>query len=79
MIEITINLPEDVEQKSKMTRAQLAMLASRLVREKIEELVKIERFSKSVAKSKLTEKDVEEISDKINTAMWEYHKKKYNL
>ena len=79
MIEITINLPEDVEQKSKMTRVQLAMLASRLVREKIEELAKIERFSKSVEKSKLTEKDVEELSDKINTAMWEYHKKKYNL
>lgn len=79
MVEITINLPEDIEQKSKMTRAQLAMLASRLIREKIEELVKIERFSKSVAKSKLTEKDVEELSDKINTAMWEYHKKKYKL
>ena len=62
-----------------MTHVQLAMLASRLVRERIEELEKIERFRKSVTKSKLTEKDVEEISDKINTAMWEYHKKKYNL
>ena len=79
MIEITINLPEDIEQKSKMTRAQLAILAASLVQERIEELVKIEQFRKSVAKSKLTEKDVEEISDKINTAMWEYHKKKYNL
>ena len=79
MVEIVINLPEDLEQKSKMTHVQLAMLASRLVRERIEELEKIERFRKSVTKSKLTEKDVEEISDKINTAMWEYHKKKYNL
>ena len=55
------------------------MLILKVLREKLEELEEIEGFKRSISKSKLTEKDVEELSDKINTAMWEYHKKKYNL
>ena len=79
MTEITIEIPEETARKARMLNIELKLLLARIAKEKVEELEKIERFSKSVAKSKLTEKDVEEISDKINTTMWEYHKKKYNI
>ena len=78
MTKLTVEIPEEIEHRSKMNIAQLAVLASRFIQEKIIEIEEIEHFKRSVAKSKLTEEDVEEISDKINRAMWEYHKKKYN-
>ncbi len=79
MIKIEIELPKDAEQRAKMTRAQLAMLASRLLQERLKEMEDVDNFKHSIVKSKLTEKDVEELADKVNTKLWEHHKKKYNL
>ena len=68
-----------MERRAKILNIELKLLLVKIAKERVDELEEIERFERSVRKSKLTEKDVEEISDKINTAMWEYHKKKYNL
>ena len=85
MTKITIDVPEELERRAKMLKVELSLLAIKALKDRVEKLEeakerdKIERFRQSVARSKLTEKDVDEISDKINTAMWEHHKKKYNL
>ncbi len=74
MVQITIDVPEDVEKKARMLKIELSLLIVKLLREKIEETEEIERFERSVAKSKLTEKDVEELTEKINEAIWKRHK-----
>ena len=79
MVQVTIDVPDEFERKAKMLRLELSRIALKAIEERMEEIEKWEKFEKSIAKSKLTEKDVEELSDKINTAAWEHHKKKYNL
>ena len=79
MGKITIDVPEKFERKAKMLHLELSRIALKALEERMEEIEKWERFEESITKSKLTEKDVEELSDKINTAVWEHHKKKYNL
>ena len=79
MVQIIIEVPDEFERKAKMLRLELSLIALKALEEKMEEIEKWEKFKKSIAKSELTEKNVEELSDKINTAMWEHHKKKYNL
>jgi len=85
MTKITIDVPEELERRAKMLKVELSLLAIKALKDRVEKLEeakerdKIERFRQSVARSKLTEKDVDEISEEINTAMWEHHKKKYNL
>jgi hypothetical protein len=39
-----------------------------------EDLVKALALRKAIANSQLTEKDAEELTDKINEAMWKRHK-----
>ena len=85
MTKITIDVPEELERRAKMLKVELSLLAIKALKDRVEKLEeakerdKIERFRQSVARSKLTEKDVDEISEEINTAMWAYHRKKYNL
>lgn len=79
MVQITIDVPEELERKARLLNIKLSLWAAKVLKEQLEEALEIERFKKSIAKSKLTEKDVEKLSDETNTAMWEYHKKKYNL
>ena len=79
MVQVTIDVPEEFERKAKMLRVELSLIALRALEERMEQIGKWENFEKSIANSKLTEKDVDELSDKINTTMWEHHKKKYNL
>lgn len=82
MVKVIIDVPDELEKKAKMLKLELSLLALKAFRDKIrevEKMEKIERFRKIVSKSKATEQDVEELSDEINTAMWEHHKKKYNL
>ena len=82
MVKVTIDVPDELERKAKMLKLELSMLALKALNDKVNEIEKtqkIERFKRIVSKSKATEEDVEELSDKINTAMWDYHKKKYKL
>jgi|GEM_PF-4849784 len=79
MVQITIDVPDELRQRAKMLNVELSFLVAKILGERIKEFDEIERFKKIISKSKATDKDVEELSDKINTAMWEHHKKKYNL
>ena len=79
MAQITIDVPEDTQRKAKMLNVELKILLAKILKERIDELDEVERYKTIISKSKATERDVEELSDEINTAMWEYHKKKYNL
>ncbi len=79
MTKITIEIPEDLERKAKMFKIELSILAARAIKDQLDKLEKIERIKEIAAKSHATEKDTEELSDEVNKAMWEYHKKKYNL
>jgi len=39
-----------------------------------EDIIRAVKIRKAIAKSQLTEKDVEELTDKINESMWKRHK-----
>lgn len=79
MKKIEIEIPDELEQRANMLKVGLSILIANAIKKSLQELEEIEEFERIVSKSKATEKDVEELSDKINTAMWEHHKKKYNL
>ena len=72
MTEIVIKLPQDLQFMSKMSELEFSMWAQRIIREKLEEIA---RFRRIVAKSKATEKDVEELTDKINQALAKHYAK----
>ena len=74
MKKIEIEISDDLEQRAKMLKVRLSILIAEAVKKSLQELEEIERFKRSVAKSKLTEKDVDELTDKINEAMWKRHK-----
>lgn len=79
MVQITIDVPDELKQRAKMLNIELTSLIAKMLREKLKDFEEIERFKKIIAKSKATDKDVEELTDKVNTAMWEHHKKKYSF
>lgn len=79
MTKITIEVPEDMEHRAKMLKVELSLLAVMAIKKSLQDLEEIEHFKNSVAKSKLTEKDADELSDKVNKAMREHHKKKFSL
>ncbi|MEX0920299.1 MAG: hypothetical protein WDZ69_01810 [Candidatus Pacearchaeota archaeon] len=66
MEEIKIKIPHEIEFIKEVPDIEWSILASKLIRSKLD---KIARMQKIVSKSKLTEKDVGEFSDKINEAL----------
>jgi hypothetical protein len=66
MEEIRIKIPREVEFVKQVPDIEWSILASKLVKSKLDKIVRLQRI---VAKSKFTEKDVEEFSDKINEAL----------
>lgn len=67
MTEIIIKIPDELETSIKrVPNVDWSILASKLIKSKLDRAM---RFQKIVAKSKLTEKDVEELSDKINESL----------
>ncbi|MBI2632011.1 hypothetical protein HYW75_03335 [Candidatus Pacearchaeota archaeon] len=74
MVQITIDVSEEIERKAKMLNIELSLLIAKMLKDRLNEIEEAEQFKKSIEKSKLTENDVEELSNKINTAMWEHHK-----
>ncbi len=75
MVQITIELPEDLEYMAKMSSLQLSLWAQKVIKERLEDLEKAERFKKIVSKSKATEKDVEELADEVNDALARHYSK----
>ncbi|PIN77765.1 hypothetical protein COV15_01375 [Candidatus Woesearchaeota archaeon CG10_big_fil_rev_8_21_14_0_10_34_12] len=66
MGEIRIKIPREVEFVKEVPSIEWSILASKLIKSKLD---KIARLQKIVSKSKLTKKDVEEFSDKINESL----------
>jgi hypothetical protein len=66
MAEICIKIPEDLEFLKNVPKVDWSILLNEMIKSKLEE---ISRLKKIVSKSKLTQKDVEELSDKVNTAL----------
>ena len=66
MAEICIKIPEDLEFLKNIPNIEWNILLNGLIKSKLDE---VSRFKKIVSKSKLTEKDVEELSDKINESL----------
>lgn len=65
-MEISVKIPEDLEFLNRLSNIDLSIAASKLLKSKLE---RVSRFQEIVSKSKLTEKDVEELSDKINKSL----------
>lgn len=66
MAELTFEIPEDLEFMKKVSGIEWSLLFNKLLRSELEEIARLKRI---VSKSKLTEKDVEEFSDKINDSL----------
>jgi len=73
MAEIVVKIPKDLEEDFKKVDPLLLELAvQRLIKEKLEEFVKVERI---VAKSKLTEKDALELGREVNKSLAKRYEK----
>lgn len=67
MANITLSIPEDLHQKmKKFSEIKWSEVARKAIQRKVQDL---EMLDKLTSRSKLTEKDVEEISDKINKSL----------
>ena len=66
MSELTIKIPAELEFVEQMPKIDWSILVNQLIKSKLDRVVRLQRI---VAKSKLTEKDVEELSDKINESL----------
>ncbi len=71
MTKIEIEIPDELEFVRRVPSINWTVLVSKMLKEKIREIEEIKRI---VAKSQLTERDVEEISDEINKNASEHYK-----
>ena len=63
MAKIDIEIPENLEFIRRIPNINWSVLVSKILREKLSEIEEIKRIA---AKSKLTDKDAEELSNEIN-------------
>ena len=66
MEDIIVKLPEELRFIRQASNVDWSVLVSKLIRLKLEEIMRLQR---GLSKSKLTEEDVEELSDKVNTSL----------
>ena len=67
MAEIKIEIPKEVEEEIRsISKKTLSLIVNKLVKEELENMV---RLKKIVSKSKITERDVKELADKIDNAV----------
>lgn len=72
MEKITIELPEGLEFIKNVSSVVLTAAVIKMLQERVKEIREIDKI---VAKSHLTEKDVEELTDKINEAAAKHYSK----
>jgi hypothetical protein len=73
MVEIVVKIPRELEEDFKKIDPLLLELAvQRLIKEKLEEFVEVEKM---LSKSKLTEKKALELGRKVNKALAKRYKK----
>ena len=66
MEEICIKIPEELKFVGQTSKIDWSILVSKVIKLKLDKMV---RLQKIVNKSELSEKDVEEFSDKINSSL----------
>ncbi|MFC1682081.1 hypothetical protein ACFL0X_00515 [Nanoarchaeota archaeon] len=66
MEKITIDIPEDVAFISNVPSLNWSLVVTKMLQLKLEELAKLKKIT---SESKLTEKDVDELTNKINESM----------
>jgi CCR4-NOT transcriptional regulation complex NOT5 subunit len=73
MVEITVKIPKELEEDfKKIDPLFLELAIQRLIKEKIEEFVKVERM---LTKSKLTEKEALKLGRKVNKSLAKRYEK----
>ena len=66
MTKVSVEISEDLDFMNEIPKIQWTILVNRILQEKLREISKMKRI---ISKSKLTEEDAEEISDKINEGL----------
>jgi CCR4-NOT transcriptional regulation complex NOT5 subunit len=73
MVEIVVKIPKELEEEFKKIDPLLLELAvQRLIKEKLEEFVEVEKM---LSKSKLTDKEALELGRKVNKALAKRYEK----
>ena len=66
-MEIKIEIPKELEEEIRsISKKTFSLIVNKLVKEELENMV---RLKKIVSKSKMTERDVKELADKIDEAV----------
>ncbi len=71
MAQITIDIPEELEFMKNIPKNKWSQIAIEMLKSKINEASEIIKIAE---KSKATEKDVEELTDKIKEGVWKKNK-----
>ena len=66
MEEISVKIPDDLAFMKNVSDIDWSILINKILRSKFEEISELKKIA---AKSQLTEKDIEEFTNKINTAL----------
>ena len=66
MPELKIKIPEEVEFFKRVSDVDWSIAVNKFIRSKLEEIARLKR---GLSKSKLTEDDVKEFSDKVNESL----------
>ena len=68
-MEIRIEIPKEVEKEIKnISKSTLSLSINKLIKEELERMA---RLKKIISKSKLKERDVEELTNKVDEAIYE--------
>lgn len=68
MAEVVVNVPEELKEFESISPINWQLAVEKRMKEEFEELARLKRI---VSKSKLTEKDVEDLSEEVGTALTE--------
>ena len=66
MAEIVVKIPDELSYIRDASDVEWTLLVNKILQEKFDRIARLQRI---VSKSKLTEKDVEEFTDKINESL----------
>ena len=72
MAEITINIPEELNELAKTSRINWQLVIARKLQEELEKSAKIKRV---ISKSKLTQKQADELAEETNTELAKIYEK----
>jgi len=72
MVEITISIPEEIEELAYISKINWQLAILRKLKEEFEELAEVKSI---VSKSKLTQEQADELADEVNLALAKRYEK----